>query len=125
MDLKFNGLFDGSAIGFGPFEGFFHFFYGDEDGVIIDAVDLFEVLEPLLHFLHPSQPLQGCLAHIISMDVERDHGSALTPGRDYAKHGHQEKGRQYDTPQKQNPVTQGCVHGFCPPAGLLKEFLHG
>lgn len=80
-----SGLFGNSDIGPGPFQGLFHFLYGDQGGVIIDPVDLLEVLESLFDSLYPLQPLQGRFPHIISLDKKGDHGEVLALGRHYVK----------------------------------------
>jgi len=86
-----NGLLDASAISLGSFQGSFHFFFGDQDRIIVDPVDLFEVFESLFNFLYPSQPFQGRFSHIISVDIERDHGNVLTLGLGQAKPCHKKE----------------------------------
>jgi hypothetical protein len=40
----------------------------------MDGVDLLEVMKSFVNLLYPFQPLQGCLAYIVSLHVEYHSG---------------------------------------------------
>ena len=81
--------FKGTPIGPRLPQGSLHHAYPNPAGVINHSVDLFGLIKPVLHLLHPWQPLQGRLAHVISGHHKNSpsfiHGRGLLSYEDQAE----------------------------------------
>lgn len=59
-----------AAVGFRLFQGLFHLLNRNYGGIIIYGIYLFEVTETLFNLFDTLEPFQGCLAHVISVDIK-------------------------------------------------------
>jgi hypothetical protein len=55
-------------------KGRFHFVNCNDAGVIIDRIGFFKSAKAFFDPLHTIEPLQGCLADVISTDKKNRHG---------------------------------------------------
>ena len=62
------------GIGAGGLEGCYHFFRCDDRWIVDHGVDLASPAPSAGDFFYAVQPVQGCLAYVISADIEGDLG---------------------------------------------------
>ena len=75
------------------FQGCHHLLNCNDGRVVINRVDLFKTVEAFFNRFNSIQPLQGCLADIISCHEENRRGQLILVGVDHSA------ASEYDQPQ--------------------------